>query len=210
MQRSSSYDGKFLLPTPVGAYYCVASKEKNPIRQLLITLISKEQSQKLSLERLEEWTNITQDDVKKILQRLKKLGWIEGFDMVQSAPSGALEDVLPEILPVLSGTEKVLLADAQGFSIVSHGFSDETAERLSAVSADLASLRERHRRLIESELKLPHSAWSLVSGKGNSKIGFWPMYFGNSRFVLIVEGKPYFNQSSMTQLVWALNKRYGE
>ena len=110
---------------------------------------------------------------------------------------------------MLSSQSKVLLADTQGFYVCSQGFPHETAEELSALSADIASLQERHQRLVGNNLGLETSAWGLVEASGGSRIGFWPLFIGEQRFALIISGCPQFNQPALTSLVWALSKRYG-
>ena len=51
--------------------------------------------------------------------------------------------------------------------------------------------------------------WGMVNAAGCSEVGFWPLYFGDDYFILIVSGMPRFNQEAFTTLVWALGVRYG-
>jgi hypothetical protein len=143
-----------------------------------------------------------------LLYHLQALGWVEGFADAQPAPAGALEDVLPALLPPLSADGKALLADAQGFYVASTGFQHETAVELAALSADLASLYERHQGLLKRNMGLGSSTWALVDAAGNSQTGFWPLYIGDQRFVLIISGVPRLNQPALTDLIWAFSKRY--
>ena len=55
---------------------------------------------------------------------------------------------------------------------------------------------------------LTTSAWSLSNAAGNSLIGFWPLWIGVHRFVLIIEGVPFLNQPAFMKLIWALSVRY--
>jgi len=55
---------------------------------------------------------------------------------------------------------------------------------------------------------LETSAWALVDAAGNSRVGFWPLYVGKQRFVLVLGGVPRLNQPALTELIWALSKRY--
>jgi len=202
-------DRAFVLPTPAGAFYSVADQTEDPPRRLLQRLFRLDASPRLSLPALGEWTQLPDDDeALDLLYRLQTLGWVEGFETEQRAPQGTLEDVLPGLLQPLSAGGKALLADAQGFYVASTGFNHETAVELSAASADLASLYERHHGLLKRNLGLGTSAWSLVDAAGNSQIGFWPLYIADQRFVLVVGGLPRLNQPALTNLVWALAKRY--
>ncbi|MEJ2590775.1 MAG: hypothetical protein P8178_05120 [Candidatus Thiodiazotropha sp.] len=136
------------------------------------------------------------------------MGWLSGVKETQAAPAGTLEDVLPGLLEQLSADGKALLADNQGFYLATSGFPHEAAESLSAVSADLSSLYERHRRLLANNLGQREQAWALTDAAGNSQLGFWPLFVGSQRFVLVIEGRPCFNQPAFRDLVWMLTLRY--
>ena len=116
--------------------------------------------------------------------------------------------MLPTLLSVLSGSNKALLADQQGFYLATYGFSHESAEELSALSADVASLYQRHSGLLKNNLGIDSSAWSIVDASGDSHMGCWPIFIGNQRFSLVLSGVPQMNQSAFTNLVWMLSKRY--
>jgi hypothetical protein len=49
----------------------------------------------------------------------------------------------------------------------------------------------------------------MVNASGYSEIGFWPLYFGDEYFILVVGGLPRFNQEAFTTLLWTLGVRYG-
>ncbi len=202
--------GLYITPTPAGAYYSVSGIEQTPYRRFLHILLSQKNTPLLTMDRLRQWQQ-TEDEDKalEILYQIQSLGWVAGMDTKNIAPQGILEDILPALLADLSDTKKALLADAQGFYICSQGFPHETAEELSALSADIASMHNRHQHVIQHNLGLSTSAWSLVDAAGNSQVGFWPMYIGDHRFVLVISGLPYLNQPSLTNLIWALHNRYG-
>jgi hypothetical protein len=210
MKRYQMNQGLYITPTPAGAYYSVSDNEPTPSRRLLHRLLSQKSSPLLTIEKLKQWQEVDDDDeVLDLLFHAQNLGWVGGVDKPIEAPEGVLEEVLPDLLSNLTDTNKALLADSQGFYICSKGFPHETAEELSALSADIASMHDRHRHLIQNNLGLSTSAWSLVDAAGCSQVGFWPMYVGDQRFVLVISGLPYLNQLSLTSLIWALCKRYG-
>jgi hypothetical protein len=210
MKRYQMNQGLYITPTPAGAYYSVSDNEPTPPRRLLHRLLSQKTSPLLTIEKLKQWQEVDDDDeVLDLLFHAQNLGWVGGVDKPIEAPQGVLEEVLPDLLSNLTDTNKALLADSQGFYICSKGFPHETAEELSALSADIASMHDRHRHLIQKNLGLSTSAWSLVDAAGCSQVGFWPMYVGDQRFVLVISGLPYLNQLSLTSLIWALCKRYG-
>ncbi|MCU7842074.1 MAG: hypothetical protein KZQ94_22225 [Candidatus Thiodiazotropha sp. (ex Troendleina suluensis)] len=201
----------YVAVTQAGAYYAVASPGKDPSRQLLRTLLKQDKSPPLTLELLKEWTNSNDENGSlELLYHAQKLGWLEGLVEERSVPSGALEDIVPNLLPSLSLDGKALLADDQGFYISSKGFVHEAAEELSALSADIASLHDRHHGLLRNNLGLSTGAWALIDAAGNSQVGFWPLFVGDQRFVLVVGGVPSFNQPALTKLIWSLSFRYGK
>lgn len=203
-------EGLYISPTPAGAYYAISGNQENPSRRLLTSLLQLENTPLLNQDGVLEFT-MTEDEneAMDLLYHLQMLGWIEGCDEPRTAPAGALEDIVPEYLPSLSSQNKALLADNLGFYISSIGFPHETAEELSALSADIASMHDRHIGLLRNNLGLDTSAWSLIDAAGNSRVGFWPMYISDQRFVLVASGIPHLNHPALTQLIWALSKRYG-
>jgi len=208
--RFKLIDNQYILPTPAGAYYAVSDPGKEESRALITSLLQQENSPLLSLDGLQAWSNSNDEDAAmELLYRIQKLGWVQGSDIPDAVPTAALEKTLPQLLAPLSENGKALLADNQGFYLASQGFPHETAEELSALSADLASLYERHRGVLNKNLGLGSGAWAIVDAAGNSQVGFWPMYIGGQRFVLAIAGLPHLNQPALTRLIWALSKRYG-
>ncbi|MCU7923494.1 MAG: hypothetical protein KZQ88_12450 [Candidatus Thiodiazotropha sp. (ex Dulcina madagascariensis)] len=201
-------ENRFVLPSPAGAYYAVSHKENDPLRMLLCALLKLEASPLLTQQALETWTELTGTDAKESLYHAQRLGWIEGFEEPRSTRPGALEEVLPELLPPLCDSGKTLLADSHGFFVAAAGFPHEASVELSALSADIASLDIRHQALTQNNLRLATSAWALVDAAGNSQVGFWPLFIGEYRFVLILQGVPRLNQPAFTSLVWSLSSRY--
>ncbi len=200
----------YVSPTPAGAYFCVSGDSDVPARRVLQALLKQATSLSLSVDELKLWSGLDDDGALALLYRMQTLGWLQGTEHQQAAPSGSFEDVLPEILSSLSDSGKVLLADEQGFYLSSQGFPHETAEELSALSADLFSLYGRHQNVLKNNLGLETSAWAVVDAAGNGQVGFWPLWVGKHRFVLIIKGVPLLNQTALMKLVWLLSIRYGE
>ena len=164
----------------------------------------------LSIEGLKQWSGYADDnECYELLYRMQEIGWLEGITKKQQAPAGTLENIVQQFLPSLSSSDKALLADGQGFYVATHGFAHETAEELSALSADIASLHDRHMGLLRNNLGMRTDAWALIDAGGNSQVGFWPLFVGDQRFVLVIGGMPYFNHQSLTSIVWSLSVRYG-
>jgi hypothetical protein len=172
-------------------------------------LLSERESPLLTEEKLTESMGLSvAEQARDIFLHARKLGWVQSFEEPRSCPEGSLERVLPDLLKMLSLKGKVLLADPQGFYVSSSGFPHEVAEELSGLSADLASLHTRRSGLLENNLGLAGGAWALVDAAGNGRIGFWPVFIGANRFVLVVSGVPQFNCPDFVKLAWVLSLRY--
>lgn len=203
--------GLHIAPSPAGAYYAASSPQEDPARSTLIRLLGQTESPAFRTETLREITGL--DDEQAALEhiyRLQELGLVQGLREGRHSPQGSLETALPGILADLAGRGKALLADEQGFYLAAHGFRHETAEELAGLSADLGSLHTRHVGLLEGNLGLHTSAWALINAGGASEIGFWPLFVGRYRFVLIIGGTPNLNQAATLDLIWMLFRRYGD
>lgn len=201
--------GLYLAPSPAGAYHAVSSTNEDLSRRVLLGLMARQESPALTLDNLQALTGLDAESSLEHIFRMQSLHLIQGLSESRRASDGSLEKILPGILANLARNNKALLADAQGFYLASHGFHHETAEELAGLSADLGNLHERHQGLISGNLALQTSAWALINAGGNSEIGFWPLYIGQQRFVLILTGLPNLNQEATVDLVWALARRYG-
>jgi hypothetical protein len=209
MSHYSLVEGLYLYPTPAGAYYAVCSVETDKPRQFLKKILQQENAQELSIETLQQLMG--HDDEQKCLELLhhcQKLGWVQGLSSALEYPTGKLEDILPDLLSKISENGKVLLADKEGFYLVSSGFPHEVAEELSALSAEISTVHERRSGLLLNNMGLASSAWAVVDVFGNSNVGFWPLFIGNNRFVIAISGIPHFNHPEFVSLVWALTIRY--
>ncbi|MGZ8217074.1 hypothetical protein [Methylomagnum sp.] len=203
-------DGVYIHPTPAGAYYAISSTERNPSRRMIQSLLAKTSSPLLTMEGLMEWSEITDEEqLLTLLHHAQGLGWVQGLEVPKTCNDEPLEMQLPKLLKSLSINGKVLLADQQGFYLASSGFPHEVAEELSALSADLATMHSRRSGLLVNNLGMASSAWAIVDAAGNGKIGFWPLYIGNQRFVLVVSGISQFNHPDFVNLVWVISRRYG-
>lgn len=202
-------DGLYLSPTPAGAYYAVSSAEQDKPRQFLRRLLLQTVTPALTLENLSQLTgNDVTEKSCELLYHCQKLNWVQGLSAQESYPSDLLENILPELLGKMSESGKVLLADIQGLYLASHGFPHEVAEELSALSAELTTVHERRSGVLMNNLGMSSNAWGIIDVFGNSQIGFWPLFLGKNRFVLVISGVPHFNQPEFVKLIWTLSIRY--
>ena len=209
MSKYTLTEGLFLHPTPAGAYYSVCSTDDDKPRQFLRKMFQQPASMNLNAASLEYLMGM--DDKQKCLELLyhcHKLGWVQGLHTKLEYPADKLEKILSGLLSKMSETGKVLLADMQGFYLASHGFPHEVAEELSALSAELAGVHERRSGVLINNLGIASQSWAIVDVFGNNEIGFWPLFIGDNRFIIVISGVPHFNQPDFVDLVWALSIRY--
>jgi hypothetical protein len=202
-------EGLYLHPTPAGAYYSASSKEQDDVRQFLGTLLVQTESPSLDIKQLKHLMAMDNaDDCHYLLHECQQLGFIQGVDKPLKSPVGTLEQILPSLLSKICQNDKALLADSEGFCLASHGFSQEVADELSVIGAEIATIHERRSGLLLKDLNLDSHAWALVNAPGNSQAGFWPLFIGDTRFLIAILGIPHFNQPEFVELVWALSTRY--
>lgn len=203
-------DGLYINITPRGAYYAVQDNAKDVTRKLLIKLLQRDETPKLSSESISDLCQMSADDSLNLLHRMQKLGLISGQETIEKAPEDHLENILPELLASLSDSEKVLLAEHSGLYLGASGFPHEAAEELAAISANLSEVYQRHKGLLQGNLGFNQHAWGLIDAAGNSEVGFWPLYIGFNQFTLVIHGMPQLNRPTFKHLVWSLVKRYGQ
>jgi len=210
----SSYalaEGLFLYPTPVGSYYAISSNEDNKSRKFLKRLLNQTETPELTLDTLKMLMDEPNDEkALDLLHHCQKIGWVQGVDEIIKPPEGGLEDVLQALLENITEKGKVLLADDQGFYLVCNGFPHEVAEELSALGAEIASVHQKRAGLLVHNLGLASHAWAIVDAFGCSQIGFWPIFIGDTRFVIVISGIPHFNHPDFVTFIWALSIRYAK
>lgn len=196
--------------TPRGAYYAIQDSASDATRNVLIKLLREDETPPLTTEVTEELTGLTGEDAFNFIDRIQSLGLISGQKELETAPEDNMEDILPELLGSLSDSEKVLLAEHSGLYLGASGFPHEAAEELAAISANLSEVYQRHKRLLQGNLRFNQHAWGLIDAAGNSEVGFWPLYVGYNQFTLVIHGMPQLNRPGFKHLVWSLMKRYGK
>lgn len=203
--------GRYLHVTPSGAWRAAQRTSSGRPESLVRTLLGLGSTPAVDRLALAGWTGLGPDAAVEVLWQAQERGWIEAVEEPLSPPDGPLEDLLPRLLAQLSSSGQVLLADSQGFCLASAGVDAQRAVDLCAISADLASLQERHRSEIADVVEGDDisDAWALVDEVGNSRVGFWPLHIGLNRFVLVATEMPYLHDPVLATLVWTLGTRYG-
>jgi len=206
--NSHSYAGKHLLITSAGAYHCTSTNGTDPASIILARLLGYRTCPVISAELINDWVAIDMPAADQIIARMEGIHWLESVNSPKSVDEGKLEDILPAILKPLSADSKVLLADGQGFYISAVGIPHETSEELSALSADLSLLSDRHQGLLQGNLNFSSSNWALVDAGGFGQLSFWPLRIDKEVFYLVIIGMPQLERAEFAQLVWILHTRY--
>ncbi len=200
----------FLLPTPAGAFHAIESNSDDLVRTHLRRQLALKTTPKVDNQLLADIYPEDKHQALELLYRLQNLGYFQALDQSLDYPTGPLEQLLPQRLIQLVDSGKAILADEQGFYISRSGFTHEAAEELSALSANLYRIHERHRKLLHNNLGVKSSAWSLVDAAGLSEVGFWPLFFPQVRFTLILSGIPQLNSQAFTEIIACLAQRYNQ
>lgn len=209
MRQLKLKNGGFVATTPAGAYAATQAPDDDVTRRVLRALLSEQSTPAFSAEALRTWSGLeSATDAANLLYHMQSLAMVQSESVARQVPSESLEELLPGLLTPLAPSKKALLANAQGFYMASVGFPHEAAEELSALSADLASLHQRHHHVLQRNLGIASSNWAMVDAAGNSQLGCWPLHIGSHRFALVIAGTPQFNQPAFVDLVWTLTHRY--
>jgi hypothetical protein len=199
-------DNVHIIPTPLGAYYATSNPHSGPARDLILGMLASESTQTVSIEQLRRYTG--KSDPLQLLFRMESVRWIKGLAEAETLPSMHIEADVPDVLSQLSDAGKALLTDTEGFHLVNAGFSQELAEQLAVLAAEISALQRKHGELIRNKLNAGVPAMAIVDSGGISNLGFWPLYIGKHQFMLIVAGMPQFDRQAYMYLIWALCRRY--
>jgi len=199
-------DNVHIIPTPLGAYYATSSPQFGPARELILGIMAKDRTQTVSAETLRRYTGKT--DPLQLLYRMESVRWIKGLAETEKLAALHIETDVPELLSQLSSSGNALLTDVQGFYLVNAGFSSELAENLAIFAAEVAVMQNKHAELVQNNFQLGVPAMAVVDSSGSSELGFWPLYIGEHKLMLIVSGMPHFERDAYMHLIWALCRRY--
>ncbi len=203
-------DDLYLYPTPAGAFHAVSSAEDDHTRDFLRHILSFQSCPKAEINQLCEWLKV--DDEQQalaLLHQAQTMSWVHGLKEAKEIHDAGIGQEMATLIPQLSSVGKGLLVDDNGFSLARSGVDDPTAEALSALTADLLSVQDRHAKRMEKCLGVTTQAWGAIDAFGASRIGVWPLYVGDYRFSLVLLGVPQLNRQEFVALVWSLMKRYG-
>ncbi len=199
----------YLAPTPTGAFYAVSNPAPEPLRIFLHALLKQERTPKPITSQLINWTQANSvKSMMALLHEAQLMTYIEGLQEPLKLPDSGFGNSAEILLSYLSTSGNAVLVDNTGCAIAHSGFDQETVEMLSALSADLLTVQDRHEKRLEKHFDLTINGWGAMDASGSSRIGTWPIYIGQKRLLLVIPGEPRFNCPQFTLLIWSLVKRY--
>ncbi len=201
---------KHLRITPGGAFYLTQDQHEHKFKSALKKMMCLPYTPPLTTDVISDIFD--EQDHLKLLQLIKECNREKLIQVVknkQAIPEGDFELNLHTIIETFAQDRHVLLSDSQGFCLMNQGFPAAITEEISVLSADIAAMHQRRAVGINQVLNLDSQAWSIVDASGNSNLGFWPLNINHEIFVLVIEGKPFFNQPAFVDLIWILYLRYG-
>lgn len=189
--------------TPAGAFYAVTNKSGSASRNLLCNIL-KAGPEVMTLKKLMQWGETTDvNTALSLLYRMQRLEFVYGDDAPAKMPPAG-DNVLTQILPLLSDSQKALLIDHDGFYFANSGFNHEAAEEVAVLASEAVRLSERHSLLLKNNLNIYQSAWGLCDPNGQSELTFFPIYINDSRFILVTGGTPQLHKDVFVSLVRVL------
>ncbi|MDF2180791.1 hypothetical protein [Neptuniibacter sp. CAU 1671] len=199
---------QFIQITPAGAFFATVCPEPDSARAFLLQLLSADVPIPYTPLLISKLTGLSKEEAEAMFQKLLDRGFAELKPTPPEMINDNLESVLPTLLPDLSSAGKVVLADDLGFCLASSGYEESHSEELAALAADISSLHGRHNSLLNGDLSLMGESWGLLDPVGLSQVGFWMLYLGKQRFVLVIEKMPRLNQQVYVDLLSILARRY--
>lgn len=189
-----------------GLNYLISSPEDCQDRSFLINLVSHYSHASVSLSSLQLISKMDRKELTKTLYRLLKKGWLSSSEYTDETQSEIDEYDFSNCLPELSSTGSVILADMNGLTISSVGFSEELIAYLTASATSLLKINDAAKTR-NSEL-CNDTPWSLDLKWGELNAMVQPIAIGPTQFSLIVGGEPKLDNQAYYQLIAILARRY--
>ncbi len=212
MQTSilSSNSEQFLHVTASGCFHAVSSARREVHRDALLSLLGCTQTPQCNPEFLGRNKELSPEKVLGVYQNLQNAGFIDIREGPDDMPAAPFEELFIHLLPSLSDVARVVLADAsRGFFLGCSGFTSVEAEELAVLSSRIRTVYEQSKPLLNGSLSIRSSAFGIIDPSGNSELGFWPCFVGDTTFVLVIAGLPQFNCREFRNMIWVLVQRYG-
>lgn len=209
MKKKPLAGDKFLLPSAAGAYHLLCYPSQTPAARLFSSILAQKETRVISAEEAKQIMKLDSEEAfATVMHDIFASGWLEEHDVALRLPDDPLEELLPQLLTVLSTTGHTFLSDSHGFPLFSSGFSRDDEEALSVMTAEFSTIYEKHRAVIQDNIDSPTQAWGMIDVTGQSNMGIYPITIGHQSFNLLVQGRPRLDHPNFVILAWLLYSRY--
>jgi len=199
----------YLVPTPAGARFVLGAREPDPRRLVLGALLRGGSSRPMPLAMLAEISAVPdRKALGAILYRLQRDNWLTGDIEPLTVAREPLGEAVPPLLQALSVSGQGVLADDSGLCYAYSGYSRDDADRLAAFSTGLYPLWCLYRQLPEVAAQPETSAWSLVTGRGETQYTICPVFVGEHVLHLTLAGATNLDSPAFVKLAALLLRRY--
>lgn len=211
MKKKLLENEKYLLPSAAGVYHLVCHPGETSATKLFSDILMRKETRIISAEEAQHIMELgNEEQFNEEMHTIFSLGWLEEHDTPLQLPNAPLEELLPQLLTVLSSTGHTFLSDSHGFPLFSSGFSQHDVEALSAMSAEFSKIYEKYRFFLQKNAATPTQAWGMIDAAGSCNMGVWPINIGDQGFNLLIQGVPRLDHPNFVVLVWLLYSRYFE
>ena len=202
---------RYICLTNIGAYLFASDSLKDEQSEVVQWLLSQNTTPEYSDDTLEVLSSETHsDEVTNVLRSLIKRKAIVLAQQAETCPDTPMQEVLPQMLSVLSDAGKAMLVDSQGLSIASVGVDPERIEALSALASKLAASLYHGDSDVFDLLDIEYGLTCLYDLVNKKIFTFVPIMLGGNRLVVVTEGKTVFSGKIFKDFIWVLWNRYSE
>lgn len=202
---------RYICLTNIGAYLFASGSLVDRQSEVVQWILSQETTPEYSDDTMKFLSSETHsDNVMTILRSLVKRKAILLSRQPETCPDTPMQEVLPQMLSVLSDSGKAMLVDSQGLSIASVGVDAERIEALSALASKLAASLYHGDSDVFDLLDIEYGLTCLYDIVNKKIFTFVPIMLGSNRLVVVTEGKSVFSGKTFKDFIWVLWNRYSE
>ncbi len=199
---------RYLVPRPRGASWAVSSRQDDPERRIILTLMGKAGEQPMDLDALAGSAGMAPGAAfGKFVFGLQRRGYLTCDTAPLSLPkpptfADAINDCLARL--ALSGT--AILANEHGLAYGRAGASVTDANLMASMAWRMFEMRERLRRSMSRHPSSEHM--NLTGAYVIEDLQLMPIDTGKRRFHLVTLGQPEFTNGAYVALIALLIRRY--
>ncbi|NIR60300.1 MAG: roadblock/LC7 domain-containing protein [Gammaproteobacteria bacterium] len=161
----------FLVPTPDGARYALASGARDARRGVLLGLLRGGAQRPVPLGEVAEWADLPdRRSAGALVFKMQREALISGETQPLSLPASPRRASVSRSLAELAGDGAAVLGEGDGLCLAHSGLSRPDAERIAALSAALYPLYRRQRWSATGDDAFVLSQWRLVADDGRTLV----------------------------------------